>query len=281
MRVGIVGCGFVGNAVANGIKSSVSVFKVDPNLKTTINDLVGFKPHIVFICVPTPLKNDLSLDSSIVHSVIEDINKKNIQSLIVLKSTVLPNHLDKISKKVKKFIYNPEFLREKSADEDFINSNLIVFGGCVEEIKEIRDFYMNFTKCLCKEYVETDVFTASLIKYSINSFLATKVTFFNELKKVFEKSGNKDSWEDFVEYIKRDPRIGDSHMSVPGHDGKEGFGGACLPKDSIALLKFFNENNLDFNLLKATVNVNNAIREKYNDDPREKEQRIDFKKNIT
>ena len=62
-------------------------------------------------------------------------------------------------------------------------------------------------------------------------------------------------------------------MSVPGHDGKEGFGGACLPKDSIALLNFYKENNLDFKVLKSAIDVNNTIRDKYNDDPREREQR--------
>ena len=72
--------------------------------------------------------------------------------------------------------------------------------------------------------------------------------------------------------------MGNSHMSVPGHDGKEGFGGACLPKDSFALLEFFKKSNLDFRVLKAAVDVNNDIRGKYNDDPREIEQRIKFKK---
>ena len=70
-------------------------------------------------------------------------------------------------------------------------------------------------------------------------------------------------------------------MSVPGHDGKEGFGGACLPKDSLALLNFYKENNLDFKVLKSALYVNNTIREKYNDDPREREQRINFKREIT
>ena len=70
-------------------------------------------------------------------------------------------------------------------------------------------------------------------------------------------------------------------MSVPGHDGKEGFGGACLPKDSIALLNFYKENDLDFKVLKSAIDVNNIIRDKYNDDAREQEQRINFKKRIT
>tara|TARA_B100001057_G_scaffold284620_1_gene284911 strand:- start:188 stop:1033 length:846 start_codon:yes stop_codon:yes gene_type:complete len=281
MKVGIVGYGFVGKALENGIDNSVSILNIDPKLKTSIKDLVPFQPDIVFICVPTPLSEELSLDASIVHLVIDEILEHNIDSLIVLKSTILPNHLGKISKKVKKFIYNPEFLREKHANDDFINSNLIVFGGEQRNIDEIKDFYFKKTKCTCKSYVETDLITASLIKYTINSFLATKVSFFNELKNIFVKADANDSWENFITYVQKDLRLGNSHMSVPGHDGKEGFGGACLPKDSIALLNFFKENNLDFRVLKSAIDVNNIIRDKYNDDPREKEQKINFKKNIT
>ncbi len=281
MKVGIVGYGFVGKALENGINDSVSTLNIDPKLNTSIKDLVPFQPNIIFICVPTPLCEDLSLDASIVHSVIDEILEHNIDSLIVLKSTILPNHLIKISKKVKNFIYNPEFLREKHANEDFIKSNLIVFGGEQENINEIKDFYIKKTKCTCKSYVETDLVTASLIKYTINSYLATKVSFFNELKNVFVKANANDSWNNFISYLQKDSRLGESHMSVPGHDGKEGFGGACLPKDSIALLNFFKENSLDFNILRSAIDVNNTIRDKYNDDPREIEQRINFKKSIT
>tara|TARA_B100001093_G_scaffold499248_1_gene548306 strand:+ start:3105 stop:3950 length:846 start_codon:yes stop_codon:yes gene_type:complete len=281
MKVAIVGYGFVGKALENGIDGSVSILNIDPKLKTSIKDLVDFQPNIIFICVPTPLCEDLSLDASIVHSVIDEILEHTIDSLIVLKSTILPNHLEKISKRVKRFIYNPEFLREKHANKDFLNSNLIVFGGEPKNINEIRDFYNKKTKCICKSYVETDLVSASLIKYTINSFLATKVSFFNELKNVFVKVGAKDTWDNFIKYLQKDSRLGDSHMSVPGHDGKEGFGGACLPKDSLALLNFYKENNLDFKVLKSAIDVNNIIREKYNDDPREMEQRINFKKEIT
>ena len=281
MKVGIVGYGFVGKALKNGMDNSISVLNIDPKLNTSIKDLAPFQPNIIFICVPTPLCEDLSLDASIVHSVIDEISDYNIDSLIVLKSTILPNHLEKISQRVKKFVYNPEFLREKHANEDFINSNLIVFGGEQKNINEIKDFYIKHTKCNCKSYVETDLETASLIKYTINSYLATKVSFFNELKKIFVRVNANDSWENFISYLQKDSRLGHSHMSVPGHDGKEGFGGACLPKDSIALLNFYKENDLDFKVLKSALDVNNIIRDKYNDDPREREQKINFKKSIT
>jgi len=281
MKVGIVGCGFVGKALSNGLKDSVFKLEIDPKLNTSTKDLVNFNPDIIFVCLPTPLKENLSLDSSIVDTVIDELIDLQINSLIVLKSTILPSNLKKISKRIKRFIYNPEFLREKHANEDFINSELNSFGGSSADIEIAKEFYVNHTKCKCNDFVQTDLVTASLIKYTINTFLATKVSFFNEINKVFIKSGADDSWSNFISYLQKDIRMGNSHMSVPGHDGKEGFGGACLPKDSFALLKYFKESNLDFKVLKSVLDVNNNIRGKYNDDPREIEQRITYKNNIT
>ena len=276
MKVGIIGYGFVGKALANGIKSEASIFKVDPKLKTTIEDLVSFDPDIIFICVPTPLQEDLKIDTSIVFSTVEEILRFDLNSLIVLKSTILPNYLIDIENKIKRFIYNPEFLREKHAEEDFINSDMIVLGGDKKEINDLKSFYSKYTKCISKDYIETDIVTASLIKYTINTFLATKVSFFNELKEIYRNINATDSWENFISYLQKDNRMGSSHMSVPGHDGKKGFGGACLPKDSFSMYNFSKEINLDLRILKAAIDVNNRIRAEYNEDPRELEQRIRF-----
>ena len=80
-----------------------------------------------------------------------------------------------------------------------------------------------------------------------------------------------------INIISRDKRIGDSHMNVPGHDGKKGFGGACFPKDSLALIKFAKNLNVDLNSLISTVKINNKIRSEYNDiDSRESEQNVSF-----
>ena len=114
-----------------------------------------------------------------------------------------------------------------------------------------------------KEHIFTDLKTASFIKYAINTFLASKVIFFNELHSVYEKLEVKDSWESIVNIISKDSRIGQSHMNVPGHDGRKGFGGACFPKDSLALIKFAKSLDIDLNLLISTVKVNNKIRSEY------------------
>ena len=277
MKVAIIGLGFVGKALLNGIKDSIEVKQIDPKLGSSIDELKDFSPEIIFICVPTKMNQDKTQNISIVNSVINEINNLDINSLVVLKSTLLPNHVEDFEKITPRFIYNPEFLREKHADEDFVNSELIVFGGSKNDSEILSKFYKDHTKCICKEHIFTDSQTASLIKYTINSFLSVKVIFFNELRELFDESGANEEWEKFIEYISKDTRIGDSHMQVPGHDGRLGFGGACLPKDSNALIKYAEQIEKQLNILNNAIKLNNDIRSKYNENTeRELEQNISF-----
>ena len=277
MKIGIVGLGFVGTALSTVLKKTVDVIKIDPRLRTDISDLAKFEPDIVFICVPTPMDENGNQDISIVKKVIDEINKNKINTLLVIKSTVLPNHILNIESKYKDFIYNPEFLREKHATEDFINSPLIIFGGDENCAKKLSKFYEQHTECLTKEYIIMSAISASYIKYCINSFLATKVIFFNQMHEMFTKSGAKDSWQKITETLSKDPRIGETHMDVPGHDGRKGFGGACFPKDTNAFYKYSEEIGQNFTLLKEAIKVNNKIRSSYSSDiKRELEQNISF-----
>ena len=278
MKIGIIGYGFVGKALDNALHESVDVIKVDPKLNSTIEDLKEFSPYATFVCLPTPMKDDGSQDISTVEEVFLKIKELNIPGLIILKSTVHPGNITKLEKILYDFVYNPEFLREKHASEDFINSNLIVFGGKKEPTKLLSKLYKKYTKCINHDYVFTDIISASLIKYTINSFLATKVIFFNEINSLFSASETNESWENFINFIARDKRIGNSHMAVPGHDGRFGFGGACLPKDSSAIIKYAKNLNIELGLIKNAINTNNHIRAKYNSmTNREDEQNIKYK----
>ena len=137
--------------------------------------------------------------------------------------------------------------------------------------------YENNSLCKTTNYVFTDKITASLIKYSINSFLASKVTFFNELKDLFNSSGATEDWDIFTDILAMDERIGNSHMDVPGHDGRLGFGGACFTKDTAALIKYSQTLEKEFSLLKQAVEINNNIRSKYDQvDKREKDQNVNY-----
>ena len=278
MKVGIVGFGFVGKALRNGLKDNVDCIEIDPKLNTDINDLKNHKPHIVFICLPTPMNDDGSQNIDIVNNVIKEINQFDQDLLIVLKSTILPKYIEEISKISNNLIINPEFLREKFANEDFINSEIIVFGGDESNCNKLSNFYENHTNCICNDYIITDGISASLIKYTINSFLSLKVIFFNEMKSVFDNLNSNNDWSDFIEALSKDKRIGDSHMSVPGPDGRYGFGGPCFPKDVNALIEYSKEIGSELKLLKKANIINNNIRAQYNNlTAREKEQNIKFK----
>ena len=280
MKIAIVGYGFVGKALKNAINSSVEVFIVDPVLGTNIKELNKFKPEFIFICVPTPMRDDGSQDCSIIKAVIEEIIENKLKSIVVIKSTVLPNFLNTISYKIKNLLCNPEFLREKYADNDFVNPELILIGGKKHLSNELRNFYINNTKCISENFQFTDLASASLIKYAINTFLATKVIFFNQLFNIYKKSNPSASWDDLLKIISQDSRIGESHMQVPGHDNRFGFGGPCFPKDCNALLTYSKEINQNFSLLAHALLVNNNIRGNYDKlTQREAEQNINFENN--
>ena len=277
MKIGIVGFGFVGKALKNGLRDSVDCIEIDPKLDTNLSDLSNHKPDIVFICLPTPMNDDGSQNIDIVRDAIFELNKHDPNILVVLKSTILPKYVIEISKLTKNLVINPEFLRDKHANEDFINSEIIVFGGEKENCDKLAKFYENHTKCLCKDYVVTDNISASLIKYTINTFLALKVVFFNELKSVFDNLNSQNDWFKFINAISKDKRIGNSHMNVPGPDGRYGFGGPCFPKDVKALIEYSREIGSELSLLNKANTINNNIRAKYNDvTVREKEQNIKF-----
>ncbi len=277
LKLGIVGYGFVGKATDWGFNKRVSKFIVDPLLDTKIEDLKEFEPDIVFICVPTPMSDDGSQDSSIIEKVIKELILNCPNTIKVVKSTVLPSLLDELYKLDSKLVYNPEFLREKHANLDFANSEMIIFGGDRNISTKVSNAYLRHSRCKTKEHIFTNLKTASFIKYSINTFLASKVIFFNELHSVYEKLQVKDSWETVANIISKDSRIGDSHMNVPGHDGKKGFGGACFPKDSLALIKYAKSLGINLNSLMSTVKINNKIRSEYKVlDSRESEQNVSF-----
>ena len=278
MKIGIVGYGFVGKAVDYGFKRDIEKIIIDPKLDTSISNLKSHNPEFIFICVPTPMNSDGNQDSSIIEQVLAEINKEFSESVVIIKSTVLPTIIEKLSKSHKHFVYNPEFLREKTANEDFVNADSLILGGEPDDLKRVAELYNNHSDCKIVEIHETDVISASLVKYSINTFLASKVIFFNQLHDIYKALTPDIKWDEFTTMVNSDNRIGKSHMDVPGHDGRLGFGGACFPKDTAALLSLSKDIDKEFSLLKEVIRINNNIRMQYNDlDEREKEQGVNYK----
>ena len=242
MKIGIVGQGYVGTAVKTVFEKHYDVETYDLDLdKCSVNcleDLVELT-NIIFVCVPTPMKKDGSCDTSIVEAVVKDINdmvvSRNVSGRIVaIKSTIPPGTTNRLNKKCKNIsvIFNPEFLTEANFIDDFKNQNRIIIGGERPSTTKLRQVYsLVFPDT---KIVKTGSKTAEMVKYMTNTFLATKVSFANEMKMICD--GLNIDYDKVVEYSTYDERLGKSHWAVPGPDGKLGFGGSCFPKDINALI---------------------------------------------
>jgi nucleotide sugar dehydrogenase len=282
LRMGIVGHGFVGQAVEYAFyHPMVEHFLVDPKHDTSIDDLIKWKPQVAFICAPTPQNPDSGfVDASIVEdAVLKLIYHTN--AFVVVKSTITPDIVDRLYNSIEpedfdRFIYNPEFLTEKSACEDFVNAEHHVFGGTAPACDELGQLYDIFSNCKSDKYYRMSGCEASFVKYATNAYLATKLTFFNQLKDLVDSFDC--SYNMVTRAMGADDRIGIKHTRVPGPDKKKGFGGACLPKDTMALLKFSEtrgEKNR-FDLLENVLTINNGYRIMYELDQREKVNNITF-----
>ena len=265
LKIGIVGHGFVGSAVANGFDIDTEQFIVDPNQNNnTLQQLVDdFDPSITFVCVPTPQQDShYDVDVGIARDTLEKLSTLKYKGIVVIKSTITPHHLTKFKKDFKlKIVYNPEFLTEANSFEDFINPNMQVLGGKWRDCDTVEKAYVRHSSVKTVPTFKVDLITASLIKYSINSWLATKVIWFNQLRELYDESGARASWKQFTDMLNEDPRIGDSHMQVPGPDGEKGFGGHCFPKDTEALLNYANKKNIKMSVLRKAVQTNKKIRD--------------------
>lgn len=258
-KIGIIGGGFVGSATAWAFRPTheVKVFDKDPKASThTFEEVTD--SDFVFICVPTPPKEDWTIDLSIVESIFEKLEPRTHSQQILIKSTVLPGTCRRMSEKYKiKVSSNPEFLTERRAKWDFINAAQILIGSDdPEDAAKIQELYEQRFNSM--KYTITDTVTSELIKYTLNCFFSTKVSFMNEIKMLSNKIGA--DWDKLIEGFTSDSRIGDSHVEVPGPDGKLGFGGKCFPKDLNALMELFKRNDIAPLVMSAAWERNLKIR---------------------
>ena len=267
MNIGIIGKGFVGSAVEYGfslptnIKYNIRIYDKKKHLSSHSLEETINSSEIVFLSVPTPANPDGSINLEIIDGLLNQINKcYNGTSIILIRSTVIPGTSQMFSEKYSKIkiVFNPEFLTERNANFDFINQSRIILGGKKIFTSEVAKLYnLRFNNKV--PILETNFETAEMIKYMNNCFLATKVSFMNEMKILAEQS-NVD-WSMAVDGFALDPRVGNSHLNVPGHDGKLGFGGSCLPKDLQALMRYAESLRVNVNTLRGAWKTNLKVRE--------------------
>ena len=225
------------------------------NLEEAVN-----KSDIIFICVGTPTKkNSNSADLKYVYSVAKNL-KKIIKKykIVVTKSTVPVTTGDKIEnilsrlkkKKLVDVVSNPEFLREGEAIRDFIYPDRVIIGTESNKANKIlKSLYLPIIKKTSR-YFRTSRRGAEMIKYASNAFLATKISFINELANLSEKT--KVDIKDISYGIGLDQRIGDRFLRAG-----PAYGGSCFPKDTRALIDTANKFKTDLSIIKSVVKSNN------------------------
>ena len=260
--IGIIGFGVVGKALQAGfyLDADFRVYDINPKLSLNTLEEVARDSNYIFITVPTPMNKDGSCNISIVEDIIKKLSNtiRFKDTILIIKSTVPPGTTSKLIKRYKgtNIIFNPEFLTARSARLDFINEARIILGGDELITKEVEKLYrLRFPHT---PIIHTDSTTAEMVKYMANCFFATKVSLFNEYYDICNALGV--NFDEAMNYMMMDGRIGNSHTSVPGHDGKRGFGGTCFPKDINALIFKSKELGIDPKVLEAAWKKNIEIR---------------------
>jgi len=261
--IGIIGNGFVGNAVAKGLQDKVTevrIYDIDKT-KSTHGYVETISSDYVFVCLPTPMidAEGGSCNLSVIEKFFSEL-PRTVEGIMVLKSTVPIGTTDDLIEKYPflKLVHNPEFLTAANAEQDFIEADRHVVGGKDKElVEQVGRFYK-----AC--FPEIPVYTmkakeSEAVKYFANSFLATKVMIFNEMKVLCDDILDI-NYDKILEGVVSDNRIGHSHTFVPGPDGDYGFGGTCFPKDVNALIHTMKKHGMDPLVLKSVWEQNKNYR---------------------
>ncbi len=265
--LGIVGQGFVGTAVREGLKGFFKIctydkYKPAEFAVNSLEELVQ-KSEIIFVCLPTPMRKSGECDTRIVRDTVLQINEMsgthNLENrVVVIKSTIPPGTTESLNASCQnvQVVFNPEFLTEANAINDYKNQNRIILGGPRPGTTVLKTM---FSKAFPNaSIIKTGSKTAEMVKYFINCFLSTKVSFSNEMKQLCDAAGI--DYDKVVEYALYDQRIGKSHFSSPGPDGSYGFGGHCFPKDINALIYVAKSFGISPTVLEAAWKKNLEVR---------------------
>lgn len=245
-KVGIVGLGYVGGAIKSAYETKdrlheIYTFDTNPEKNSScksIDELIE-SANLIYVAVPTPMNKEGECNVSIVESVVDNICQSEDFKVIVIKSTVPPGTTQRLQNKYPShnILFSPEFLTEANYTNDYLNQDLMVVGisDRVEEtiIDHLLEEQVSVIKSL-SSCVVVDSTAAEFYKYIANIFLATKVSFANEMASLGKEYGVE--WDAIKKMLILDKRMGKTHWSVPGPDGHNGFGGTCFPKDISAMI---------------------------------------------
>ena len=261
MKIGIIGLGYVGSAIAYAHRHDEVIVR-DPKLKDSA-ELHQFNDcDAVYICVPSPSTEDGHCDTSILESVLKELTFANIakDKVLISKVTAPPSVYVRLLEQYPNLVHCPEFITAADHISDYQNSGYFTFGGQKEWCERAKDIVRSAVPLVHDKLLITDIKSASLYKYMMNSYLATKVTFMNDMKELADRYDI--NWNEFTNLATWDDRIGYTHMSVPGPDGEYGWGGACFPKDIAAIIMEGIDREVDMELLQRVEILNHKHRER-------------------
>jgi UDPglucose 6-dehydrogenase len=264
-NIGIIGMGVIGKAIwysFSGFEDySIHIYDKYNDIFGSIEDTIKLSEYI-FLCLPTPNFLDGKQDISNIIETIEKIctHCDNKDKIIIIKSSILPGTTRGLQQTYINhgFVFNPEFLTERTAIYDFMNQNRIILGGIGGSVQQIKKLYQH-------RFPHVPIYVtgweeAELVKYMTNLFFVTKIAFCNEFYDICKEM--KISYEHIKKLWLTDGRISNSHHYVPGPDGSRGFGGKCFPDNLDAFLTWCNDWSLSVDTLQAAKKVNKRVRNK-------------------
>ena len=259
MKIGIIGLGYVGSAVAYSYPH-LEVMISDPKYTGQSVEIEILKKNCdaIFVCVPTPSDDEGRCDTSILSSVIEQLS--GYEGIVISKSTAPPLFYKQLEKNSElKLAHVPEFLTQARAKFDYVNPQKVLVG-CRKKLREaVADILMNSEINFERVKIEyCSIEEASFFKYMANTMLAMKVVINNEFHDLAQTLGV--DWEKISKIAKKDSRLGNTHWAVPGPDGARGYSGACFPKDTRAVQRMASEMSADLSILDAAIKKNDTYR---------------------
>ena len=263
MRIGIIGFGYVGQAIGWAHRSDDLIIR-DPKLEDSA-DLSKFTDcDAIFVCVPTPPIGDINENGTCDTSILEQTLKEllfvliNKQIPIICKSTAPPSVYERLQKEYPNLVHAPEFLTQENATTDYANADSCILGGDYDWCVKARDIIRHGRPMVHDKFTIVPIKTAALFKYMANSYLAAKVTFMNDFKQLADAEGV--DWADLKYLAEHDGRLGYTHLDVPGPDGQYGWGGSCFPKDIAAIMNEASSLGVDLELLGRVEDINKKHR---------------------
>ena len=261
MNIGIIGYGYVGKAVAEsyaGHKIYINDPKYIDHKDYYDFSIIHSVCDAIFVCVPTPSDAVGKCNTEILANTLDAL--RSTRAMVISKSTAPPDFYQMYEKRVDyDLAHVPEFLTQARANYDYVNPHKVVIGAKLAVAKRTESILessaINFDEVVVEH---CSIAEASFFKYMANCQLAIKVIVNNEFSRLAEQMHL--DWENIAKLAKSDRRLGHTHWRVPGPDGEPGFGGACFPKDTAAVLELGNKYSTQLTVLEQAVKTNQKIR---------------------